>query len=439
MGAPTEAVFKMLFSKHLRTSENLVQAWFHVRGKARKSPAKEIRDACEDFEQKAHSVLLRVQRQLLKQKYRFPPAEGILKDKKKREAQNKPPRPIVLADIEARIVQRALLQCLQPKPQTKLSKNLKALLEINSSTVNFGGTPKGGVPKALQKVMEALNEGCVVYYKSDIASFFTKVPHQYVADFLIAETNDPDFVQIFRDGLAVQLKNAEEIKKYLDLFPDNDIGVPQGSALSAMSGNIFLHDVDNLMKAISDIKFIRYIDDIIILAKSNDALQKAKSFLLKELKKRSLALYDPVRHPDKAAEGHVRNGFEYLGCLIQKNQLEPGKQTKSSLLKKVANEIQLAKKNIEKISGNADLRRSREATFAKCIVNIDELVRGWANSFRFANDRKPFRQLDSEIKKQIDEFNDWFRGIKFRTDAQRFRATGAFQLVDTEYRKIQDY
>jgi retron-type reverse transcriptase len=430
---------EMLFSKHLRTSGNLVEAWFHVRANARKSPSKEIRDACEDFEKKSHSKLQRIQTALLKKKYKFPLAEGILKDKKKREAQKKAPRPIVLADIEARVVQRALLQCLQPKPRTKLAKNLKTLNAINQSEINFGGTPKGGVPKALQKVIEALNDGCVVYYKSDIAAFFTKVPHQQILDFLLAETNDKEFTDVFRDGLTVQLKNADAIKEYLDLFPDNDMGVPQVSALSAMAGNIFLHEVDNVMKSISDVKFVRYIDDVIILGKSNEALQNAKSVLQRELKKRSLSLYNPKNNPDKAAEGHVRNGFEYLGCLIQKNQLEPGKQTKRKLLEKVTAEIQFAKRNIEQLAKNPKLTRVRQATFAKCIVNIDELVRGWANSFRFANDRKPFHQLDAEIKKLIDDFDGWFRNTKFATDAQRLRALGTFQLIDTEHKKIQDY
>lgn len=206
-----------------------------------------------------------------------------------------------------------------------------------------------------------------------------------------------------------------------------------------MAGNIFLHEVDNVMKQLSGIRFVRYIDDVIILAKSNDALQKAKSVFQKELRKRSLTLYDPAKDPDKAAEGHVRNGFEYLGCLVQKNQLEPGKQTKRRLIEKIIIEIQYAKKHIEALEKNPKLTRVREVTFAKCIVNIDELVRGWANSFRFANDRKPFHQLDAEIKKLIDDFVKWFENRKFSTTAQRLRAFGAFQLIDTEYKKIEDY
>jgi RNA-directed DNA polymerase len=236
-----------------------------------------------------------------------------LKDRTKRERQGKLPRPIVIAEIQSRIVQRALLQCLQPDEDDHLSKSIGRIREINNSTVNFGGTPSGGVPKAIHRVTSLIKDGYSIFYKSDIGSFFTKVPHDVVLGFLGGELQDEKFMRVFRDGLNIQLKNSDRLGEYLDLFPDNEYGVAQGSSLSAFAGNVFLHDVDMLFQNLPGVCLVRYIDDVALLGRSNDLVLQARSKLVKELRRKGLSLYDPAAAPDKASEGHIRNGFEYLG------------------------------------------------------------------------------------------------------------------------------
>ena len=155
-----------------------------------------------------------------------------------------------------------------------------------------------------------------------------------------------------------------------------------------------------------------------VLAKSNEDLQHAKSMLSKELKQLSLSLYDPALNPDKAAQGSTRSGFEYLGCLIQKGQIEPSRAAKEKLLIKITAEIRRAMVSIAKLQANPKLSRGREITYAKSLANIDEVIRGWSNSFRFVNNRLPLRQLDNAIEKHVVEFDNWFRGLKMLQNAQ---------------------
>src|SRR5690242_13293372 len=103
-----------IFFKHLCSRANLFAAWRHVRTKALESDSLDIRDAAKDFDFHAFTNIQSIQSLLSRETFAFPLAEGILKDRRKREQQGKLPRPIVLADIRSRIVQRALLQCLQP-------------------------------------------------------------------------------------------------------------------------------------------------------------------------------------------------------------------------------------------------------------------------------------------------------------------------------------
>jgi RNA-directed DNA polymerase len=427
-----------VFFRRLCNRANLFAAWRHVKGRALKSPAREIRNTAEEFDVNAFSNIQSIQSRLSAKTFKFPPAEGILKDKVKRERAGKMPRPIVIADIQSRIVQRALLQCLQPKDDDVLSKSIGRVREINNSTVNFGGTPSGGVPKAIYRVTSCMKEGYSIFYKSDIGSFFTKVPHEVILNFLFGELQDEEFIRVFADGLNVQLRNAERLNEYLGLFPDNEIGVAQGSSLSAFAGNVFLQDVDLKFQNMPDVSLVRYIDDVVLLGKSNDHVQEAKSRLAKELRRKGLSLYDPAVAPDKAAEGHVRNGFEYLGCALRPGQVEPSKKARANLLSKIDSAISDAKENINKFQMNAALTRNRQATFSQTIANIDDVIRGWSNSFRFVTNRLVFSQIDKQIIHKIFQFQDWVSRLAVRNEAQRARIMGLYQVHDVDYKSLEE-
>jgi hypothetical protein len=288
-------------------------------------------------------------------------------------------------------------------------------------------------------VLSHINSGYPIFYKSDIGSFFTKVPQNDVLQFLLQELQDDKFVKVFRAGLQVQLKNEDQIRPYLDLFPDNEFGVAQGSSLSAFAGNVFLREIDEMFRSVPGVVLARYIDDVILLGQSNDILQQAKSRLRTELRRRGLSLYDPATAPDKAAEGHVRSGFEYLGCAIWPGQVEPSKTARASLLKKVDAKIQETRGNIIRLRNDASVVRNRDATFAQCVVEIDNIVRGWANSFRFVNNRLIFSQLDREIGRKIFALRDWALKMEPESGPQKARILGVFQTRDVEFQPLEEF
>lgn len=429
-----------VFFKRLCSRSNLFAAWRHVRSRALSSESRDIRTAAEDFDFHAFKNIQSIQSRLTAERFEFPPAEGILKDKRKREAQGKRPRPLVLADIKSRIVQRGLLQCLQPAiDDDELAPRIGLIADINNSRVNFGGTPSGGVPKAIHRVISLINDGHQTYYKSDIGAFFTRIPHDHVLRFIFDQIADARFVNVFRDGLNVQLKNAAQLGEYLDLFPDDNFGVAQGSSLSAFAGNVFLHKTDQKFAADNETAFVRYIDDVIIMAKTNEALQKTKAKFTKELRALGLLLYDPGSAPDKASEGHIRNGIEYLGCVIRHSHIEPSKKAKASLLSKIDRRIFGARKVIEQLLKNADLTRHKEPTFAATIADIDQIVRGWANSFRFVGNRLIFAQLDKEVFKRVSNFHRWLNNLTFPSDNVAARVLGLYQIQDVEHKPLEEF
>jgi RNA-directed DNA polymerase len=172
----------------VRSAENLHAAWRHVRRSAQSSKNDEIRGHASEFEHQHQRHIDRIARQLREGRFKFDDVEGVLKDKKKREKEGKDPRPLIVATITSRVVQRAILQVLQPRgvvdptdPNTKhvakIDKRLGRLNDVNRSRYGVGGLmrPYGGVGPAIDLVMTAMRNGAIHYFQSDIKAFFTKI------------------------------------------------------------------------------------------------------------------------------------------------------------------------------------------------------------------------------------------------------------------------
>jgi hypothetical protein len=175
----------------VRSDENMFAAWRHVKRNALNSDNGDIRGKASEFEHQHQRHIKRIQTQLREGRFQFDGVEGVLKEKKAREAVGKDPRPIAISTIKDRLVQRAILQVLQPRkvadvsnPNSKFSPlidtRLGKLNDINRSRYGVGGlmSPYGGVQPAIKLVMESMKNGASYYFQSDIKAFFTAIPQK---------------------------------------------------------------------------------------------------------------------------------------------------------------------------------------------------------------------------------------------------------------------
>ena len=322
MEGPERRIMKTLF-QDLRTSNNLFAAWRHVKRSALNSKNGDIRGKAAAFEHHHHSEIRRLQTELREGRFTFDDVEGVLKDKKKRLAQKKDPRPIAIGTIRNKVVQRAILQVLQPRKlinvndvhskfQPQYDLRLGSLNDVNTSRYGVGGLmkPYGGVKPAIESVLSAMSLGHKYFFRSDIKAFFTKIPTNTIVQKIREETKDDKLTELFAEGLEVHLANAEEIAGYTHLFPKNGIGVAQGSSLSAFAGNVLLFDFDQQLNNLG-VSAIRYIDDVLITAPSETALHEAIRFAKQQLNEFGLSLYAPQKGSDKAEQGECANSFGF--------------------------------------------------------------------------------------------------------------------------------
>ncbi|PDT12627.1 hypothetical protein CO655_04465 [Rhizobium sp. M1] len=399
----------------VRSEQNIFSAWRHVKRSAISSQNDDIRGAASEFEHQHQRHLRRIIDQLRKDRFEFDPVTGVLKDARKRIAAGKAPRPIAIATLKNRVVQRAVLQVLQPRittnPKDRNTKyelirdpRLGKINDVNRSKFGVGGLiyPYGGVEPAIKLIRGAIDSGAKYFYQSDIEAFFTKIPTKHVVDFVRSETRDDALANLFERALAVHLNNKEELQGYASLFPQGGIGVAQGSSLSAFAGNVLLYDLDHQLNAMG-VDAVRYVDDILMVARDNAVLDEAIKHAGDTLKSFGFGLYQPVKGSEKAARGECSSAINFLGCSIQPNRCVPSAVSVKRLKDDVTRSLSESKTAIGAfLKGNKGLHSKLSKTGT--LDTIGKRIYGWQKAFAFCTDAQPFEHLDAFISKQITDY-----------------------------------
>lgn len=364
--------------------ESLEAAWRHVRANAVRSSSRDTRAELQEFEPRVVTALRSIQSRLTAGSFKFARARGITVGEKK--------RPIVIAPIESRVVQRAILDAVQSLPDVK---------ELLHSGFNFGGVdgPSFGVQAAVAKAVGCAQQGGH-YVRTDIRSFFVKVPRVTAATNLAKFfSQDQRFTELFNAAIRTELLDTEGLDA--SLFPIHDEGVAQGSCLSPLLCNFLLHDFDVEMNH-RGVTCIRYIDDFILFAKDRRSALLALKRALSMLGELGLSAYDPSKPQEaaKAHEGRADQGFDFLGCEIFPGKVSPSKDKREELLSKID---QLFADSLRAVRQPKMALRSSHLslTYSGAILEASQVIRGWGNSYSFCSDDRLFASLDTELTERL--------------------------------------
>lgn len=235
-------------------------AWQRIRSNGIRSVQSETRDAIKDFDQDSYGSIYKIQKLLRKNSFVFDPQKGVTKSKKSGSK-----RGIVMASVQNRIVERALLDCLQ--------RHVPYVEKVISTETSLGGVPDRSVPHGIAKIVQAI-QSRKYYIRSDITGFFEGIPRDTVINTLSRHIADKRFIKTLEQATTVTLGNEESLGEDRKLFPDDVDGVAQGSPLSPLFGNILLNDFDVQFNG-RGIVCIRFIDDFVLLGDSGEKVKKA--------------------------------------------------------------------------------------------------------------------------------------------------------------------
>lgn len=427
MTSDTQAFRNSALLAAVRSRRILWKAWFKVYPRAKHSANDATRKAARAFKSNPATNIESLQRRLSRQTFVFSPQRGVAK----RRA-GKSPRPVVVSPLENRIVQRAILEVLQCPPE-RLRKQLDPIKRVLDTHTSVGGLPGKGVPEAVNLIAGAIGAGATHYIRSDIRDFFSAIPKRRVIEFIRATTADDAFTDFFESALQVELENEADLRSWIELFPLGDMGVPQGSALSALCANILLREFDRATNTAS-LTTVRYIDDFVILAHSKDVANAAYLRGKSIMESLGLALHDPLQSSAKASSGQISNGFEFLSYRFVGREISASKSARAKLEGMVRQDIKDAKRTIQK---DLSLPRRASEKYIQVLTRLDRRVRGWADSFSYSTRRVEFAQLDDKIDEILGDFSVWFhRQTKNLDKKSQRRALGIALVTDAEVTNI---
>jgi RNA-directed DNA polymerase len=362
--------------QQVRGRPNLEASWHVIKENGRTSKSPTVKGVIEQFQEDATRNLERLYRRLQRNEFVFPKAKGIPLPKGTNADGSKKEgvRPIVLASVEARIVQRAILNVLTELPALE-----RYLLNPNS----FGGQRKmenrsqSAVPAAIQATLEAIGAGARFAMCADIAGFFTRISKSAVSEIVATATGDAEFMAFFANAIRVELSNMAELRELANHFPIEDIGVAQGNSLSPLLGNMLLHEFDGRMNA-GDCQSKRYIDDFIVLGPTAASVSARMRMAVHGMElspgKSSIA---PICIEDRA--------IEFLGIELANGLIRPSKKAQQRLLTNLEAEFGKSQKAFE--ACRREVRMDKSLSLIATLKRIDGIVRGWESTIAFATMR----------------------------------------------------
>ena len=172
-------------------------------------------------------------------------------------------RPLGISSIENKIV------------ESGIARIIGSIYEADFFEFSYGFRPNKNAHQALKVIGDEINFKPVNHIvEADIKGFFDNVEHDLLLDFLKIRIKDTSLLFLINRFLKAG---------YIDnnLLVKSDKGTPQGSILSPMLANIFLHYVldkwfnDTVVHHINGYcRIVRYADDFICLVQFEDDANK---------------------------------------------------------------------------------------------------------------------------------------------------------------------
>ena len=260
--------------------------------------------------------------------------------------------------------------------QQAISQFLVPVYERQFSDYSYGFRPRRSAHQALQQVRKYIDEGYKYVVDIDLEKYFDTVNRSKLVEILS---------RTIQDGRVISL-----IHKFLNSgvvigtrFETTEYGVPQGSPLSPLLGNIMLNELDRELTKRGH-KFVRYADDILILCKSQRAAERTLDNTTEYIEKK---LFLRVNREKSAVRSITQVKFLGYSFYSRAGECRLRVHPQSWLRLKTRMRQITSRSN-----GKGDDWRKQTLSY---------YVRGWTNYFRLADMKSYLQKIDEWLRRRL--------------------------------------
>lgn len=217
------------------------------------------------------------------------------------------PLPVLEFEINESVKKRTLgIPCIRDRiVQEAMAEILEPILEPLFADCSYAYRPHRSAKMAINQIADELKKGYLWVAETDIQKFFDSIDHELLINDLSKYIDDFPFLQLIKTSLesgAVTSTSSD--------FHQTLQGVIQGSPLSPILANLFLHSIDLSMEK-EKYRYYRYADDIVILCQSEVEAYQSLERLRSLLKEKRLQLKEEKTKVINTSAGFVFLGYQF--------------------------------------------------------------------------------------------------------------------------------
>jgi RNA-directed DNA polymerase len=334
--------------------DNVQRAWKRV--KSNKGAPGSDGMTLEDFPAYAREHWSEIRQSLVDGSYPPRPVRQVVIPK----PQGKGERKLGVPCVVDRVIQQAILQVLTPMFDPEFSES------------SFGCRPRRSAHGAIQQVKAFVKSGYRVAVDLDLEKFFDTVNHDVLMSRIARKVTDKVLLGLIGRYLRAGALVGSTVQA-------TAWGTPQGSPLSPLLSNILLDDLDKELEARGH-RFVRYVDDLVILVKSKRAGQRVMAKISRYL---SQKLKLKVNR-DKSRVVKIEE-LEFLGFTFRGIRIFVSDRA-----------MQDFKHRLRGLTS-----RSWGVSMAARLERLNRYLRGWMNYFGISQHYSPMDELDGWLRRRI--------------------------------------